>query len=460
MFNYFNGGIINTIPQKQIDFSELLELIKNNPHRTLINRIRLLRQQGNNKFKVLKRSLPFITPNCLVKKRSVKNEVDFQSNFISPSGYLYIDIDFDNSNPQTYKENFISRYGHLVAGVFLSTSMGGISVLFKLKNPPTNNSEFELAWNVIKYTILKDELIDEMCSDFGRAMIITYDPDPYYNFENEIDTNDYLNEYYENTKGIIQPILYDNDSIYRLNETFFKIPIDDVFKKLNLKTEVSISNPIVELYPVDYTDVRFPRIIKDGTKHKIYTGMIHSLVYLNPNVEPDYIFRYMVFINNQFADPLMEYQKLESLFRFIYESIKNNSDYEFQNIRIKNVHFNNNSGLTGDEKRRIAGEINGKIRRNNTIQRIEEARQYLLSNNKKVTCSKLAEISGVAISTVKRRYKEKAIDLVKLVDSFNVRQEEYTHPDCPQWVLDFIQSDKSEFDYRFIFKNNCQQIRA
>jgi len=393
-------------------------------------------------------------------------EEDFQTNFISPSGYIYMDIDI--ADPLTYKKSFISRYGHLVAGVFLSSSLGGISVLFKLKNPPTNNSEFELAWNIIKFTILKDELIDEMCSNFGRAMIISYDPDPYYNFKNEIDTNEYLKEYYENTEGIIQPIFYDNninnridnDSIYRLNDTFLKIPIDEVFKKLKLKTEVPISNPVVELFPVNYTDVRFPRIIKDGTKHKIYTGMIHSLVYLNPNVDPDYIFRYLVFLNNKFADPSMEYQKLDSLFRFIYESIKNNPEYDFQKLRIKNVHFSKTSGLSGEEKRRIAGEINGKKKRNNTIERIDEARQYLLSNNIKVTCAKLSEISGIPLSTVKRRHKEKPTDLVKLVDSFNVTQEEYTHPDCPRWVLNYIQSNKFDLNYSFIFKNNLQQKRA
>jgi len=85
MFSYFNGGITNTIPQKQINFSKLIQLITNNPHRTLINQIRLLRHQGNQEYKVLKKKLPYITPNCLVKERCIKMEEDFQTNFISPS---------------------------------------------------------------------------------------------------------------------------------------------------------------------------------------------------------------------------------------------------------------------------------------------------------------------------------------------------------------------------------------
>ena len=76
MFSYFQNGIINTIPQKSIDFEELIDLITNNPNKTLIGWIRILRIQGNDgEYKKLKRGLPNITPVCELVERSLDGEL-------------------------------------------------------------------------------------------------------------------------------------------------------------------------------------------------------------------------------------------------------------------------------------------------------------------------------------------------------------------------------------------------
>ena len=438
MISYFKNGIKDTVPKKQIEFIELIELIKNNPNATAIEHIRLLRKQGKIEYKKLKDKLPYITPNCSLKKRKLTTEIDFQENFICPSGYIFFDID-GIKDVEEYKKYFIEKYGHLVSLVASSTSLGGISTFFKLKNHPASKSEYFQIWETIRTTILKDEKVDLNCKDFGRALFVSYDTTLYYNFENEIDIKDYINEANSNSISTQQNIVR-NDPSDISNYKFNKIPIKEVFNKLILKTCVDVSNPIVEINPVDFSEVNFHRGIKDGTKHRIYPGMIHTLVYLNPDIQPDYIFQYLVYVNNNFADPPMEKDKLENLFRYVYMSIKSNPDYEFKNIRTKSVHFKSGCSKSGDEKRKIAVELNGVIRKNSSIDKIDVARQQLETQGIKITQKKIAELSGLSIATVKRRFKEQPSDLDAIIDGYNSLEIEndFIHPDCPQWVLNYL----------------------
>lgn len=436
MISYFEGGINKPKPKKQIEFSDLIDLIKNNPNASVIEQIRMLRQQGNDVYKEIKDTLPYITPNCSVKYRKLKKEVEFETNFICSSGYIFFDID-DIKDVIQYKKYFIEKYQHLVSLVASSTSLGGISILFKLKNHPTSKFEYFQVWETIRTTILKDEKIDINCKDFGRALFVSYDTSLYYNFENEIDIKDYINE--ANSISIQQNIVR-NDPSDISNYKFNKIPIKEVFNKLILKTCVDVSNPLVEINPVDYSEVNFHRGIKDGTKHNIYMGMIHTLVYLNPDIQPDYIFQYLLYVNNNFADPSMDKEKLENLFRFVYESIKSNPDYEFKNIRTKSVHFKSGCSKSGDEKRKIAVELNGVIRKNSSIDKIDLARQQLEAQGIKITQKKIAELSGLSIATVKRRFKEQLSDLDAIIDEYNTLEleKEFIHPDCPQWAINYL----------------------
>ena len=76
-YSYFEKGITDVTPKKNIDFPQLIKIIRNNPNRSLIEKIRILRVNGNEYYKTLKDTLPNITPNCIVSKRSLKgNKID------------------------------------------------------------------------------------------------------------------------------------------------------------------------------------------------------------------------------------------------------------------------------------------------------------------------------------------------------------------------------------------------
>ena len=192
MFSYFEKGITNLIPSKTIDLGQLVKLIKTNPKQSLVNEIRELRLKGDQTYKKKKSFLNYITPNFSVKKRSLKEQEDYTKNFIASSSYIYFDFD-DVVNAKEYKEYFISKYGHLVSLVCLSSGAGGISVLFKITNIIDNNNFYDI-WEIIKTTYLKEEEVDIKCKNIGRAMYLPYDTEPFVNYENEITVDIPLNK--------------------------------------------------------------------------------------------------------------------------------------------------------------------------------------------------------------------------------------------------------------------------
>jgi len=368
-------------------------------------------------YKKLKKTLNYITPNCVVHSRKLEGAY-FERNFIQPSGYIYFDFDV-RSNVNQFKSSFIKKYGHLASMICLSSSAGGISVLFKLTNAITKDN-FESIWHYIKDTYLADEVIDESAQDIGRAMFLSYDLEVYFNFDNSITIPDSgliykLNN--ENKKCVTQRISC-SDINNTLNYAFSLIPIGQVLKVINTSTPVTTINPVLDYAPVDYTDVRFPKEIKDGMKHQLYTVMIHRLAYLNQDLPVNYIYSYLHFINQQFAQPPMVQKEFDSLFKYVYQ-VTQKEDYKFENERIKNLHFNSKSGLSGEQKREIANKLNGKLKINKSIEQIKEAKEQLQSNGQKITKSNIQKITGLSRKTIIAHFDSDFQDINGLVDMYN-----------------------------------------
>ena len=459
MFSYFEKGITNLIPSKTIDLSQLVKLIKNNPKKSLINEIRELRLKGDQTYKEKKIFLNYITPNCSVKKRSLKEDENYTKNFIAPSSYIYFDFD-GVVNAQEYKHYFIEKYGHLVSLVCISSGAGGIAVFFKLTNAVDNKNFLDI-WNTITETILKEEQVDVICKDLGRPMYLSYDTEPFVNYDNEITVDIPLSKEKNTSKKQLNQSILNKKYNNTLIEPLSNIEFEEFMDKIVTKTPVVVNNPIVELFASEKMDVTFPREIRDTKKHSIYTIIIHKLVFLNPQLTASYLFSYLNFINNYFGKPPMEFKKLLDLFTFVYSSIKNDENYEFKNKKYKYVHFNSNSKLTGGEKRYLASKINGKRRSNTSIEKIITAKEELKSQGLKTTQKALAEKTGLSISTIKRHINSEPVDLEKLVidvnelytdedpivdgdDVFlsnrhNVSTDNIFHPECPKWVYNYYE---------------------
>jgi len=460
MFSYFSGGIMSLVPDKHIDFSSLVKMIRFNPMKDKIEKIRYLRiTGGKDSYKEEKRMCPYITPNCIVRYRELKG-ILYNDNLMLFSSYIYYDIDLEDiTKVDEFKDYFIEKYGHLVSLVCKSISGGGITIFVKSDVPITSKKEFNDVWRWIRENIFGDEDIDESNKDIGRAMFVSYDPDVYVDYENELSIPvDYLdgNDYDE--KGDSEDFCSPNDE----NESFFTIiPIEKVRKKIRLRTQVEVEHPVVDFNPIPFVEISYPSKIKDGKKHKIYTLLIHRLVHLNPFLPPNYIFSYINYLNDTVAeDPKMSYSELKFVFSTNYQIIQS-ENYLFKNDNIKQFHFNL---LFKGNKSKIINEINGKIRTNKTIEKIQDAKDIIIKQGRKPTQKEVARLIGKSMKTVQTHYHSQKLDLNDLIRNINefhqydlsdlssgsdpvfknrqwgskkdsINKERFVHPECPEWVL-------------------------
>lgn len=449
LFSFITGGTTNVITTKFIDFNELVQLVQFNPEKEKINQIRKLRLCGDLRYKELKKTLSYVTPNSRLHCRKLSGE-NFQKNWIAPSGYLYIDIDLDDiEDVDAFKSEFINRYKDVVAMVSYSCSKGGISVLVKVTNTHASIEEFNVLYQNLIEQYFSDYKIDTRATDIGRAWFISYDENVFVNTNNCITVGCSLN----NKKGISKSINTRTTNIqYTSTCTLLNfIEISVVLKKVKLKTIAAVENNIVDFIPLDFASVTFPNTIKDTHKHKVYTSLIHGLVYLNPDLEPDYIFSYVSHVNRYYAKPPMELKKLIKFFNFVYYSIKENKDYRYLGLRTKNVHFNANKIIDPNIKRKLAAQINGAKKKSDSISKILDARLFLDLEGVKVTAKKIAQHTGLSISTVKSYYNVIEVPqlsyLLNQINSMtgltetniikNSIKEEYFHPTCPIWVTNY-----------------------
>lgn len=421
MFSIFKNGIKKIYPEKQpIVLSDLAKLIRNNPAALTIDQIRQKRLIGDQTYKELKRNLAYITPNCVIKKRSLKDDSEFHTNFINFSGYIY--FDFDVPNAIEFKRKFIQKYKHIVSLVCISSGGGGISVIVKV-NMELTKENFNSAWEFIATETFKYEPVDTKTKDIGRAMFISSDPDVFMNYENEFEINPVDLQKYkkiDNTKKGTQQCISPRESIYTLSCTFpYQLLSYDETRKVILSTPINLKNSVIDYQPIDFLEIKFPKEISDGVKIKFYSLCIHRLVYLNPDIDPSHIYSFLFYTNKYKANPPMESRSLNRLFEYVYSQTQQEG-YVCNNGKIKNFHLNKNVFLSNVEKTTIINRCNGKVRSNKSITKILEAKAELKSHNQKITQNKVAEISGLGLQTVKKYYwTEDIYDINSMIEEIN-----------------------------------------
>ena len=188
--------------------------------------------------------------------------------------------------------------------------------------------------------------------------------------------------------------------------------------KLHTSTQVEVLNPVVDFKPIEFVEVFIPQIIKDGTKHTIYQSMIHHLVHLNPDIEKEYIFSFLFYVNNRFARPRMERKEFIRFFNLVYNGIKRTGVTNHQQYT-KFVHFNPNCGISTEDKIKISNTLNGYHRRNISITKIQAAKSELEQVGRKLTQKNVVEASGLSPKTVRTHLNSPLIDMDEIVKLIN-----------------------------------------
>ncbi len=423
MFSIFFGGIKQIIPDRIIDLQELADYVSSGFNQDLINLIRSKRKSGDVGYKNLKKKLPYITPQCILKKRNLGSPEDISKNICQFSNYIYLDIDSIplGETLESYKKYIINRYRNQVSLVCYSASMQGLSILVKIKNK-VNIENFNQIRDFVIKEIFGDELIDQNASGIGRALYLSNDNEIFVNYSNKIEVPKI---YLENNTWVIDHISrgveYNNIVNYHptLQPKQRRIYSYKVFMSvLIFETQYETSNPILDFKEIDYLKVYPPLKIKDGIKHSVYAGIISKLFHLNPDIEEDYIYSYLFYINNTRAKPKMENRELERFFRFMMNNIKVGSVSQIKFSK-KRVHFNKKAGLPTKLKVDIAKRINSAFRRYKTRMKIEEAVLYLESISLSPTYKKIGKLIKMDPKTVSKRINEPIVDIKQEVININ-----------------------------------------
>lgn len=441
MFSKFNGGIRNIFPDETIDLPSVGHLVKNNPEKDRILEVRDLRarnvkdDRGNPLYKVKKRGISYLTVNAILKKRSLKELGEFESNFVFPSGYIYFDIDCkDITKTPDFKRQFIEMYGDKVSFVSYSVSMGGISAFIKYTGVSFKSEvEFESIRNYIietHFSKLKHE-IDSNTEGIGQAWFIPYDENPYENFSNVI---------------IIPPTIFDrlakkskeskkkldlknkpknqckmDDGINIILDFKNKPTINEVISNTKWSTDVEIDKNIVDIKDIDYRKIYIPRNIPDGKKIKTYTSIFANFINLNPDLPIQYAITLLnhININNTGTEP-MSRDNFKKVIDGLIKSFKSGKLYSVS--KKKYVHFNEKACLSKDQKIEIANKLNGSLQRNKSIFKIVNAKKELEKNGLNVTKSEVVKLTKLSWPTVNKYWDSNPVNIDEILEEINSKQ--------------------------------------
>jgi len=373
MFSYFNEGISDCVPSKKISIEKLIKEIRqnNNPNIQAIRALDPTDEKYDARKRQFKVSLPNITPCCTVSYRNDKSIVEF-------NGYMYFDID-KLEDAENLKNELVAKYREYICMMCVSCSGRGLSFLVKVENEVTVTN-FTSIREYLSTHIFPDLKLDPQTKSKSNAWYISYDPNCYYNPSSVVDIPEqYLHDQEKklNKSAKFNIINSSPDCLKTALYHYESIHISEVLKKLKFKTEVPVKNRIFDLYPIDYCEVYLPPNYKipDGSKKLVFSHVIHNLVYLNPDVEPDYIFSYIKWLNQTKTVTPAVFKDLIRHFNYVYYTIKNTGEIHPQ-VRIKYFHCRPDT-ISVFEKKRLGKRMTALYKKSETINLITYAKQLL-----------------------------------------------------------------------------------
>lgn len=185
-FTYYRKPITNIKPEKNINCSELFDLItKDESIKSATLKLRELDPEQKKKFKPS--SFDYITPNGTFESR--KDEL-----LIELSGLMILDIDHQ-ANVESIKERFANDLVLNPVFMFISPNGNGLKVLLPFDKALINTGQkksMSPVWNAVNEYLrqnysdiitpdAKGNFIDDSGVDISRACFLSHDPDAHFN---------------------------------------------------------------------------------------------------------------------------------------------------------------------------------------------------------------------------------------------------------------------------------------
>lgn len=372
---------------------DIIRHVINNPKKDIIEEMRCLNRDSN-EYKAMKKKLPYVSPSGFFSKIR-KNE-----NLIEPSGILYYDVDSDDQRGEELKEYVIDKYAHLLYMCGLSVSGKGLFIYIKVNGLTKEN--FSAVYEHVKTKILKDIKTDNNAKGISRAHVIPYDPHVYVNHNCSIDVED-LDIVYTPSTYIGTLSIRNEEKIGYTPDVPF-LSKDIIWPYIKHETYEYRGDMVFDIEPVDNLKLYIPKFIPDGKKHKIFRGIVNGLVMNNPDITLFHVLSVINYVNERCTgNRPMDMREMIRTVEAEYKRILQTGEIKSK-TSLKLVHLNKNLKLPKDEKIRIANQVNGLIKKYESVKRIEEARADILSKGKKVTKRFVAAVSKLSSKTVKRNW--------------------------------------------------------
>jgi hypothetical protein len=423
IFNKYNN--YKEFSDDKINLEQLIDLIKEHPLRDEIVRLRNLKYKSD-EYNTLKSKLISITPHGTFND-SKKGSID------NLSGYMYFDIDGITSTKEL--DETIKKLNDTLPLTFICKSCGGRGLAFLLKVNGLTKDNFENAHAFVRSVFQREGYeIDKAAGGLIRKWIISYDPAVLYNKNAEYVIDKEAFEKFTNCNRTsakkVNKLESDVDTNDELGSDI--IPFDKLCKMI--KTESEFKGEIIGDFVIEemqYYKILYPSIITDGNKHSTYIRIINALYWLNEDITQHQVFSYLYYVNSM-AHPKMDVWKLKKMVTNFCDSIERTGDVKLK-TRTKMIHFNKQSTLSKKDKQSMGASINGALRVNKTIESIANMKQQLIKKNIIPTQKLVANELGISLSTVKRNWAKKKIEISDL--DLTVKKEPIN--------LDIL----SEFDY-------------
>lgn len=424
IFNKYNN--YKEFSDERIDLKQLIKLIKENPLKEKILELRGLEYKSV-EYNNLKSRLTSITPHGIFndsKKESIQ----------SLSGYLYFDIDgFDNT---TQLDAEIINLNNTFSLTFICKSCGGRGLAFLIKVNETTVDNFESVHAFIRAEFCKKGYnIDSAAGGLIRKWIISYDPDILYNEDAEyvLDIENYKKFVEKRNVSVVKKAVGVelNPPIENVMDV---IPFNELCKVI--KTESEYKGKIAGVFvieDIEYYKILYPKVIKDGNKHKTYIRIINALHYLNNDITHQQVFSYLYYVNN-LASPKMDIWILRKLVTNFCNQIKRDGILKIK-LRIKSIHFNPDLNLSIREKQSLGATINAARRKNKTIESICTMRKLLQERGLAPSQKAVAAELGLSLSTIKKYWNSTKTELLEIypqVKPKDIKPDRYSE-------LDFIE---------------------
>lgn len=185
VISYFSS-IYSKEKEKDIRLKELVEIIKSDKHKNLIEEIR--KTDNREERNKLKSKLPAVTTSCTVKSAHKASDV------IAHSGL--IQMDFDNIPVDEIESYKLKLKEDKFTFLLFDSPSGYPKVIVRI---PKEIDKHKLYFESLSryYKVTYNLIVDEACKDISRLMYLSHDPNIYIN-ENPIIFHQILKE--ENVK--------------------------------------------------------------------------------------------------------------------------------------------------------------------------------------------------------------------------------------------------------------------